>query len=128
MVYLLSYNNSNILFYLDNILNHIYDLDFLFLCFLEFLNFLLFLFGLFPYLFKNYFDNLIDGQNFNIVRIFIYYFQWYVTVIEKGDGNRKYFMVFVLSNSLSYYYRVNGIEDYCNITTRLWCFHVFCKK
>ena len=52
---------------------------------------------------KNYFDNLIDGQNFNIVRIFIYYFQWYVTVIKKGDGNREYFMGFVLSNNPSYY-------------------------
>ena len=29
-----------------------------------------------------------DSKNFNIVRIFIYYFQWHVTVIKKGDGNR----------------------------------------
>ena len=75
------------------------------------------------------FDNLIDGpKNFNIVRIFIYYFQWYVTVVKKGDGNREYFMVLVLSNFLSYYYRVNGIKGFCNINNNLWCFHVFCKK
>ena len=68
---------------------------------------------------NNKHNNLIDGKIFNIVRIFIYYFQWYVIVIKEEDGNHKYFMVFIFANNHIFYYRINSIEDYCNIANRL---------
>ena len=81
------------------------------------------------YLSKKYFENLINGpKTFNIVRIFIYYFQWYGTVIKKGDGNREYFVVFVLSYNPSYYYRINSVKGYDIIDIGLRWFHVLCKK